>query len=141
MSLALVTIRLWAQAVLINAVILFIAFIPTLNAFAIAVLFIALVGGAGLSLPLVPAILGLLSVFSRMPYHVMDKLYWLLFLLILLTGVYCMALFAAIPFLRSYLQAELFICGTSIAMIVSVFWTKKSIIRLNKYHYEQQPNS
>ncbi len=132
-----VTIRLWARTVLLNAVIIAIIFVPRCNIFAILVLFISLLVGFLLTWPLIPVINWLLAIFARMPYHTTDKFMWLLFVLILLTVAYYTVFCVAIASLRSILQWGPTICGTSIAVTMAVFWTKSSIISLNKYHYEQ----
>jgi hypothetical protein len=90
-----------------------------------------------LTWPLIPVINGLLVIFARMPYHVTDKFTWLLFVLILLTATFYTAVCVVMESLKSILQWGLVICGTSIAVTIAVFWTKSSIIALNKYHYEQ----
>jgi hypothetical protein len=133
MTAASVTIRIWARAVLLNAVIISLFFVPRCNVFAIPVMFMALLGGFLLTWPLIPVIDWLLAIFARMPYHITDKFTWLLFALILLAAAYYMVFYMAMPFLRGARQWELVICGTSIAVTTAVFWTKSSIIPLNKY--------
>ncbi len=129
-------LKLWARAIILNAVVMGIGFIPVCNVFAIAVFFAILLGSIILTCPLIPAIGGLLWVYARLPYHTTDKFTWLLFVLIGITaGYYILFMYLFLPMLPAPLAV--FIYGTSIAVAAAAFWTKSSIIQLNNYHYEQ----
>jgi len=127
---------LWAKAVCLNAVIMFIAAIPSINVFAIAVLFVALLAGAVVTSPLILVLDWLLKIFARLPYHTTDKFTWLIFALVGTASAYYRGLALLWP-LSAVAPLSLLITGASIAVVIAAFWTKSSIIKLNSYHYEQ----
>src|SRR5215831_21373044 len=139
----IVGLKLWFRTVLINSILTGIGIIPAAfmeherGFYIILVAALTLIAGFFIGIPLLFLISPFIKIALRLPYSTPARIGWLWFCLELFVVIYYLLLFylAGLPsVLYSFFWAMLI--STSIALVFSLLWTRKSLIKLNTQSHE-----
>lgn len=127
-SLLFVSIKLWARAIFLNAIIVGTTLAIMEPGFGVAVFFV-LFGGFLLTAPLLIFIIPAVSFARKLPYNYPAKVAWLAFVMILLVLSFYGAIVLLInENLITSTEGQPIIAGSSGAVVFAVLWTRRSLI-------------
>ena len=132
MKTLLTSLRIWLKTVVLNAVMFWIVALWQSDVSAGIVGFVSLVAGLFLTAPLLVIINPLIKASVKLPYSVAARITWLFFSLTILIMFFYLIVFALVGDHPFKIKGVLFFTGvTSVALLIAVLTTRKSLIKLN----------